>query len=158
LTQALLEAENARGGKQLSGFTSEALDQLASYDWPGNTVELIEAVREAHRQAGGRSITLAELPRRLALASEAAAYSKRALQPINLEQTLSQIETELIRRALAQAGGNKTRAAELLSMTRPRLLRRLAQLGLAGGSGGEAVERPVEIESELDEPRSESQI
>lgn len=134
LAQAFLEAENARGGKQLAGFTGEALDELAAYDWPGDVAELIEVVREAHDHAQGRLVAVSELPRRIALARDAAAHPKRVLAPIDLEQTLARIETELIERALAQAGGNKSRAAELLGMTRQRLLRRMVQLEPAGDS------------------------
>ena len=47
-----------------------------------------------------------------------------------LDSFLAGIERELIERALRQAKGNKTRAAELLGVNRARLLRRLAQLGL----------------------------
>ena len=47
-----------------------------------------------------------------------------------LEQFLGPIEEELIRRAMARAKGNKTKAASLLGMTRPRLYRRLVQLGM----------------------------
>jgi len=140
LAQAFLEAENARGGKQLAGFTDESLDELAGYGWPGDIAELIDVVREAHAHAQGRLITASELPRRITLAGDAAAHPKRVVAPIDLEQTLARIESELIERALAQAGGNKSRAAELLSISRARLLRRLAQLGLreeSRGSGDE---------------------
>jgi DNA-binding NtrC family response regulator len=47
-----------------------------------------------------------------------------------LDELLITIEKEAIVRAMSQAGGNKTEAAELLGMTRPRLYRRLVQLGL----------------------------
>jgi DNA-binding NtrC family response regulator len=46
-----------------------------------------------------------------------------------LDELLASIEKEAITRALSQAGGNKSEAAALLGMTRPRLYRRLVQLG-----------------------------
>jgi len=48
---------------------------------------------------------------------------------------MGSIERELISRALTQAKGNKTKAAKLLGMTRPRLYRRLVQLGLIEEDG-----------------------
>ena len=48
-----------------------------------------------------------------------------------LEEYLAGIEHELIVRALKRAKGNKTKAARLLGMNRPRFYRRLVQLGLA---------------------------
>jgi DNA-binding NtrC family response regulator len=51
LAQAMLEEQNALGGKQVGGFTSEALDQLAAYSWPGNLDELAAIVRQADRRA-----------------------------------------------------------------------------------------------------------
>lgn len=47
-----------------------------------------------------------------------------------LDEYLSHVERELIRRALTRAKGNKARAARLLGLTRPRLYRRMVQLGL----------------------------
>ncbi len=48
----------------------------------------------------------------------------------NWKAFLAGIETEMIERALRLSKGNKTKAAELLGLTRPRLYRRMVQLGL----------------------------
>jgi transcriptional regulator with GAF, ATPase, and Fis domain len=73
---------------------------------------------------------VADLPERLHLASQAAAHPRRVDETIVLDEYLGRVERELIRRALARAKGNKARAARLLGMTRPRLYRRMVQLGL----------------------------
>ena len=49
---------------------------------------------------------------------------------IPLEQTLEQTEKRLILHALAQAGNNKTRASELLQISRQSLHRRMKRLGM----------------------------
>ena len=108
---------------------------MAGYHWPGNLDELALAVREAHAQAAGTAITPRDLPKRIHLAADAARWPRRPDQPIDLVQTLQRVETELINRALERAKGNKSRAAELLGLTRPRLYRRLVQLGLSGEDG-----------------------
>ena len=71
-----------------------------------------------------------DLPAKIQISLDALARPRKAEQTIVLEQFLARIEEELIRRALARAKGNKTKAARLLGMTRPRLYRRLVQLGL----------------------------
>ncbi|MHC4403690.1 MAG: AAA-type ATPase lid domain-containing protein [Planctomycetota bacterium] len=130
LAQLFVEEENARGDRQLAGFSPEALDRLDAYAWPGNVDELAQMVAEAHRQAEGVRIDVGTLPGRIHLAADAAAHPRRAEETVVLDEFLARIERELIRRALGQAKGNKTKAAKLLGMTRPRLYRRLVQLGL----------------------------
>ncbi len=130
LAQLVLEDLNALGGRQIGGFTPAALDLLDGYAWPGNLDELAEVVAESHRQAAGLEIDVADLPERLRLASRAAAHPRHAEETIVLPEYLGRVERELIRRALARAKGNKARAARLLGMTRPRLYRRMVQLGL----------------------------
>jgi DNA-binding NtrC family response regulator len=130
LAQLFLEEANARGTKQVAGFSSEALDCLDSYPWPGNVDELARMVAHAHKRAEGVQIAVGDLPERIHLAADAASYPRRPEETIVLDQFLGRIERELIRRALAQAKGNKTKAAKLLGMSRARLHRRLVQLGL----------------------------
>jgi len=135
LAQSFLEQSNAQSEKQLTGFTPEALECLLGYPWPGHVAELAEFVSQAHAQADGPYVTPGDLPKTISLAAQAAAVPHRVEETIVLEKFLGEMERELIERALARAKGNKTRAAKLLGMTRPRLYRRLVQLGLDDGRG-----------------------
>jgi DNA-binding NtrC family response regulator len=130
LAQCFLEQLNGKGGKQVGGFSPQALDVMDAYHWPGNLDELGAVVAEAHQRAEGPEIAVGDLPPRLHLAEEAAAYPRRAEPTIVLDEFLGRVERELIDRALARAKGNKSKAARLLGMTRPRLYRRMVQLGL----------------------------
>ncbi len=130
LAQLLLEDLNAAGQRQIGGFTSAALDLMDSYGWPGNIEELAEAIAEAHGRAASHEIDVQDLPEKLRLVGRAAAHPRRTEETIVLGEYLGRVERELIRRALARAKGNKARAARLLGMTRPRLYRRMVQLGL----------------------------
>jgi DNA-binding NtrC family response regulator len=148
LAQMFLEEANARGAKQVGGFAPESLDALAAYAWPGQLDELAEMVFEAHARAEGIHIEPRDLPPRIGLSAEAGRFARRPEETIVIEQFLADIERELIERALARAKGNKSKAAELLGMTRPRLYRRLVQLGLeeeiAWESEGESPQPPAE--------------
>ena len=145
LAQLLLEEANARGTKQLAGFSPEALDRLDGYPWPGNLDELAQVVDEAHQRAGTARIEVGDLPERIHLAAYAAAHPRRPEETIVLDEFLGRIERELIQRAVAQAKGNKTKAAKLLGMTRPRLYRRLVQLGLEEDASTTSGEAPPEV-------------
>jgi DNA-binding NtrC family response regulator len=137
VAQMLLEDCNADSKlKQLRGFAAEAMDRLAAYDWPGEIDELAGIVREAFALAEGYEITAADLPKKLRFAADAAKFPRKSIESIELEKVLAQIETELIERAMKQSKGNKSRAAKLLGLTRPRLYRRMVQLGLAGEDDG----------------------
>jgi len=135
LAQGFLEQENAAGGKQVSGFAAAALDRLAAYSWPGNLDELATIVRQSHELAQGGEIAAAHLPHQIDSAAAVAARPARKDAGIVLEEFLARVERELIERALKRAKGNKSKAAKLLGLTRPKLYRRLVQLGMEEGSG-----------------------
>ena len=131
LAQFFLEEFNAEGKHQLAGFAPAAIDELVGYEWPENVAELAEVIREACERAHGPQVMPTDLPDRIHTAAGAVAQGSGDQPAIQLDEFLARIEKELIRRALAAARGNKTKAAELLGLNRARLLRRLAQLGLA---------------------------
>jgi DNA-binding NtrC family response regulator len=131
LAQYFLEAANRDNPKQVGSLSHEALDLLALYSWPDELDELRDVIISAHRAAAMHEITAADLPPLIHHAAKAAALPRRQpSEPIDLDELLKTIEKEAIRRALEQARGNKSEAAELLGLTRPRLYRRMEQLGL----------------------------
>jgi DNA-binding NtrC family response regulator len=146
LAQFFLEEFNTGGGKQFSGFAPEAVDLLLAYSWPGNVEELAEVLRAACKNAAGPVVQATDLPPRLHHAAEKEARPAAEPARIELDSYLATIETELLKRAMAQSRGNKTKAAELLGIHRARLIRRLVQLGLAPAASAEepVVFEPVE--------------
>ena len=134
LAQVFLEEENSKSTRQIGSVSPEALRTLAEHSWPGNLDELRDVVRSAHQACTGSRIEQKHLSLRMRQAALAASVPRPESPTVNLEDFLGEIEAELIERALRQAQGNKTRAAELLGMTRPRFYRRLEQLGLLSES------------------------
>jgi len=139
LAQFFLEEFNTRGGKQLAGFTAETADFLHAYSWPRNVEELATIICQACEQAAGPLVQSADLPPQIHHAAEKEARPAAEPERIELDAYLAKIETELMRRAMAQARGNKTKAAELLGIHRARLIRRLVQLGLTPATSDEPV-------------------
>ncbi|MGD9720282.1 MAG: sigma 54-interacting transcriptional regulator [Pirellulales bacterium] len=130
LAQAVVEEANRDSNKQIGGIAGDALDRLAAYAWPGNVDELVALVRAAHERASGGEISVGDLPQQIRWAAEAGAHPPRKDEAIVLEQFLARVERELIARAMRRAKNNKSKAAKLLGLTRPRLYRRLVQLGM----------------------------
>jgi len=116
-----------RTGYDGPGLDAEAKKALARYDWPGNLRELRNVIERAVILAGSAAITPAELhlPER-----RRAAASLVAADPAG---TLSENEERMIRDALDKAGGNKSKAARILGITRRALYGRLERYGIETG-------------------------
>lgn len=130
LAQMFLEDQNEQADRQRAGFSSEALDILVHYHWPGNLDELESLVIQAHSNGNSTLVSASDLSDRLRNASDASVQASESKQPINLEKILGEIEKELIVRALRIFRNNKSKAAEFLGLTRPKLYRRLEFFGL----------------------------
>jgi DNA-binding NtrC family response regulator len=131
LAQHLLERANLRGGRQRSGFTQDALRSLLAYDWPGNLRELARVIDDAQDRGEGDQIDTPDLPAAIR-GHLASAYNPPPTPPhvTPLDDLLTQVERRIIESALQRSRHNKSRAAELLGISRPRLYRRIKELGL----------------------------
>jgi PAS domain S-box-containing protein len=131
LAQHFLERANRRGGPQKLGFAATAQAVLRGYDWPGNLSELERVVNYAHEQGEQPLVTAEDLP--ASIQGNLGAAHLPGTPPIAikpLDEMLTEIERRLIENALAKARRNKTRAADLLGISRPRLYRRMKELNL----------------------------
>jgi DNA-binding NtrC family response regulator len=131
-------ARHSAGRKQ--GFSAEAMRALVAYDWPGNVRELESAIERAVLLGDEAQIVHADLP----LAVRAGISATPAVTDLEIPDggiDLEQLETALIRKALDKAGGNVTRAARLLGLSRRTLQYRLGRLEGAPSGAGTAPDR-----------------
>jgi two-component system, NtrC family, response regulator AtoC len=104
-----------------AALPDETLSVLLRYHWPGNVRELENCLARAVVLASGNVVR----PGHLGLATERDEPREDGDMP-----ALEAMERVHLERALATAGGNRTRAAELLRVSRPRLYRMLQKHGL----------------------------
>jgi DNA-binding NtrC family response regulator len=100
-------------------LSNAALDKLLEHDWPGNVRELENCLMRAVVLAAGSVIR----PEHLSIASPPKTLNDRVT-------SLSEMEREHVARVLSATGGHKSRAAELLGVSRARLNRLLEKYGL----------------------------
>ncbi len=109
-----------RSNKALLGFTSEALELMRRYDYPGNIRELENIVERCVAFATGDRIGTEDLPPDIK-EMEVFSFHKEA-HPF---RTLEEIEKEYIHWVMAKAGKNKSRTARILGIDRVSLYRKL---------------------------------
>jgi DNA-binding NtrC family response regulator len=110
-----------------AGITPRAWAALAQHDFPGNVRELEHAIQHAVVLARGGEIDLEHLPRDLVpLPVAPVSGEAREIRPIL--DAIREFEREYLLRALRLAGGNKTRAAKLLGISRKNLWERLRRV------------------------------
>ena len=149
MAAAFLKQSCQENDKPLRELTSDAMDRLTQYPWPGNVRELRAAIERGVVLATGPKITLRDLPPALrqwtgegsivpagsALSASPTAGGNAPPGPPSSPLNIHDREHDLIRRALAETGGNITEAAARLGISRRTLHRKLKQAnGLAPGA------------------------
>lgn len=136
LAQHFLERANRRGGRQRPGFDPSALNILLGHDWPGNLAELARVVDAAHGRGEGASVAPEDLPAAIRGSLGSAYVPPPAPSTIGpLDESLAAFERQQIEHALRASGRRKSRAADLLAISRPRLYRRMKELGIPDEPG-----------------------
>ena len=108
------------------GYSRELSDEvygvLRDYDWPGNVRELENVLERAMILASGEEIGAQhiQLPEPVLVRGQASGG----------RQSLADVEEQMLREAMAKAGGNKSKAAKILGITRRMLYTKLRKFGV----------------------------
>jgi transcriptional regulator with GAF, ATPase, and Fis domain len=137
LADAFLREVCAAMGRPATGISEEARSQILSHTWPGNVRELRNAVERAVIMCGGGLIASEHLPVALAggpkFAPPTAGSSLTRSLPADFSAegvNLEMLERDLVSKALARAGNNKSQAAKLLGLPRGQFYSLLRRHGL----------------------------
>ena len=110
--------------KQARGFAAATIERLSAYRWPGNVRELENVVERAVALESTDLVQVAQLPESMSALPSAGDPTPRLAEGFDLDAYLSSVESDLLRRALDEAAGDRALAARLLGVT-PRSLRYL---------------------------------
>jgi len=108
-------------GRTVPRFSEKAMEAMQNYAWPGNARELENAIQRIVVMNDEQIIDVPDLP-------SFARFS--ALRTSGVNRTLAEVEADHIRNVLANADGNKTRAAEILGIDRKTLRKKITQYHL----------------------------
>jgi len=132
LLQHYLHQDAQDNGKQVTGFTPEAVKVLVSYDWPGNIRELRNCVERMVVMSRGSLLTLNDIPEeiRRGLGEQFQKQSQTTADSQDNPLDIKGNEKAMIIQALAKCDGNRTKAAEMLGISRRTLHRKINEYSL----------------------------
>jgi two-component system response regulator AtoC len=121
LADYLLGALSQRVGKPMDPIGTEVMAALASHPWPGNVRELENTIERALILAPGRELSRDLLPFSQASLAPHSHSDDEPGEDLSIKRRSRALEERLIRLALEETGGNRTRAARILEIS-PRAL------------------------------------
>ncbi len=134
LARFFLEEFSRRARRSTLTLTAAARSRLAAHSWPGNVRELRNLIERLAYLLPGDVIDAGDLV--FATASSVSPYGDGAsdaeglLVELPLAEATDQFQIQHIRRAIRQAGGSMTTAAQRLGLHRSNLYRKMRQLGM----------------------------
>lgn len=126
LAQNFIRKFNRKLRTQIKGITPSAMKLLLSFDWPGNVRQLENIIERAMVLTDDLMLQPEHFPRELT-GSTATADFFPEFDGFSLKVAKRLMEKEIISKALAETGGNRTRAAELLEISHPSLLSKIKE-------------------------------
>jgi two-component system response regulator AtoC len=109
-------------GKEINGFTPEAMEMLYGYPWPGNARELENVIERGVILCDNSKIG----PEDLAIPAAGPPSAGVSANP-----SLEEIERDYVLRVLKQAGGNQSKASQILGIDRKTLYHKLKKYGIS---------------------------
>ncbi len=134
LVKHFIEKFKTRLGRAVTGIGKDALNILVNYRWPGNIRELENVTERCILFTEGQQIEMADLPAELVERSHAAPTTATIDTDTSMKdivkQATAELERDLIVKALTETGGNVTRAAKKLKISRKSLQNKMKEFGL----------------------------
>jgi DNA-binding NtrC family response regulator len=128
LAEHFLRQFSEKNGFEVVGFSDEAILMLQNYAYPGNVRELENMVERSVLMTRGRVIMPEHFPARPA--SNVNGDSRQVeidLLDLPFHRSIAELEKRLVRRALREAGGNKSEAANHLQINRRLLYNKIEE-------------------------------
>ncbi|HVN90420.1 MAG TPA: sigma-54 dependent transcriptional regulator [Candidatus Binataceae bacterium] len=119
--------ESSKRVPPVEGVEHEALEALLRHSWPGNVRELAGAIESAFTFGTSLLITRKDLPTSIVSPQRTMTHAGQSHLPV---MSINEAERELIQRALHMVGGNKSRAAQILAVSRKQLYAKIAKYGI----------------------------
>jgi transcriptional regulator with PAS, ATPase and Fis domain len=136
LVQALLAEMNAKHGRKVATVSEAVLNQFQNHSWPGNVRELRNTLERAVIVCEGGVVETKHLPPGFGqVAARPAAGDPDAVH-LGVGTTVEEGEKLLILKTLESTNNNKTRAAEILSISLKTLHNKLKEYGSAAAAEG----------------------
>ncbi len=133
LVRYFVQQFNERLKKHIVNLTPETLSSLRSFSWPGNIRQLENVLERMVLMSESDTLRISDLPPEIAAEvgpiAEAASSESVSFKELVKKQTQS-VERDLIEKALEEKGGNVTRAAEKLGLSRKGLQLKMKELGV----------------------------
>jgi DNA-binding NtrC family response regulator len=123
LSQYFLRKHSMAIGRNITGISEDARRKLEAYVWPGNVRELANVIERAIVLGAGPTITLDDVPGRIA-----AGWTTPAPEAQSYRQGLNAARKDLILKALATTHGNRSAAAKQLGLESKYLLKLMKSL------------------------------
>ncbi len=133
LAGAFIREMAHENGKKVTGVAPDAMEALMHYRWPGNVRELHTAIEHAVVLCRGEKISLRDLPASVRGQSVTMPATTTPSSPSTSDgMTVKDAEKQLIIRALEEARGNRSEAAQKIGISRRTLHRKLHTYHLEG--------------------------
>jgi two-component system response regulator AtoC len=130
LCEHLIQKYSQELNREIKGITDQAKEYLIHYSWPGNIRELESVIYEAIVLSDNILVEENNLPMRLkGTEAEKEGVLFESDRPLNeeIQSITEKVEKKLIKKALREAGGNKTKAAQKLGISRKTLFNKMTQ-------------------------------
>ena len=130
LVRGMVARYGAKFGKKIAAIHPDAVRAIESFPWPGNIRQLENVVQQSVLTCHGEELTAAHLSPAVRQSQAAPGDSQSLAHPSSLAQNRETTERTVIVKALEKSSFSRTRAAQLLGVSRVTLYKKMKKYGL----------------------------